>query len=141
MTTRPRILVGIDGQAGSVELAAEALRFARAVQAEIYFMYAGGAMPHEVATILAGLKEAATMYRLPVRERHVEKDPVEAALEIADREYIDFFVFGTRLRAKKGLMAKLQEKAAERGGFFGSTSDALVRKAERPVLIVHLGET
>jgi len=141
MTTRPRILVGIDGQAGSVELAAEAVRFARAVQAEIYFMHAGGAMPPEVETILAGLKEAATQYRLPVRERHVEKDPVEAALEIADREYIDFFVFGTRLRAKKGLMAKLQEKAAERGGFFGSTSDALVRKAERPVLIVHLGET
>ena len=98
-------------------------------------------MSPEVETILESLKEAAKQYWLPVRERHVDKDPVEAAIEIADREYIDFFVFGTRLRAKKGLMAKLQEKAAERGGFFGSTSDALVRKAERPVLIVHLGET
>ncbi len=141
LTTRPRILVGVDGGAGSSELAAEAVRFARALQAEIYFMYAGKDMPQDVKSIVESLKDSAKQYFLPVRERIVTGDPVEEATRIADKEYIDFFVFGTRLRLKKGLMARLQERAAERGGFFGSTSDALVRKAHRPVLIVHLGES
>jgi len=140
LTTRPRILLGIDGGHGSPELAAEAMRFARSLQAEIYFMYAGATMPPEAKTVLDALKETAAQYWLPVKERIVTGDPVEEAIKLADKEYIDFFVFGTRLRAKKGLLAKLQERAAERGGFFGSTSDALVRKADRPVLIVHLGE-
>lgn len=141
LTTRPRILIGIDGGVGSSELAAEAVRFARALQAEIYFMYAGKDIPADVQSLVGGLKESAKQYFLPVKERIVTGDPVEEATRIADEEYIDFFVFGTRLRLKKGLMAKLQERAVERGGFFGSTSDALVRKATRPVLIVHLGES
>jgi nucleotide-binding universal stress UspA family protein len=139
MTTRPRLLVGVDGGQGSIELAAEAVRFARALQAEIYFMHAGHQGP-EITTILESLKEAAKQYWLPVRDRNVQGDAVEAAIQIADKEHIDFFVFGTRMRHKKGLMARLQEAAAERGGFFGSTSDALVHRAERPVLIVHLPE-
>jgi nucleotide-binding universal stress UspA family protein len=139
LTTRPRILVGVDGGSGSAELAAEAVRFARALQAEIYFMYAGKEMPPDVRSLIDSLKESAKQYFLPVKEHIVTGDPVEEATRIADEEYIDFFVFGTRLRLKKGLMARLQERAAERGGFFGSTSDALVRKASRPVLIVHLG--
>jgi nucleotide-binding universal stress UspA family protein len=141
ITTRPRILVGIDGGAGSTELAAETVRFARALQAEIYFMFAGKEIPPDVKGLLDSLKESAKQYFLPVKERIVAGDPVEEAARLADAEYIDFFVFGTRLRLKKGLMAKLQERAIERGGFFGSTSDALVRKAHRPVLIVHLGES
>lgn len=141
LTTRPRILVGVDGGHGSSELAAEAVRFARALQAEIYFMYAGKDLPPEVKELVESLKESAKQYFLPVRDRIVSGDPVEEATRLAESEFIDFFMFGTRLRLKKGLMAKLQERAVERGGFFGSTSDALVRKATRPVLIVHLGES
>lgn len=139
MTTRPRLLVGIDGGQGSNELAAEAVRFARALQAEIYFMHAGTRSP-DINGILEAIKESAKQYWLPVKDRQVEGDAVDAAIKIAETEHIDFFVFGTRMRHKKGLMARLQEKAAERGGFFGSTSDMLVHKAERPVLIVHLAD-
>jgi nucleotide-binding universal stress UspA family protein len=139
-TTRPRILVGIDGGAGSLDLAAEAMRFARVLQAELYFMHAGAEHAPEIQQILDSLKTMASQYWIKVKDVSINKDPVDAAIEIADRDYIDFFVFGTRLRLKKGLMAKLQERAVERGAFFGSSSDQLVRRAERPVLIVHLGE-
>ena len=140
-TTRPRILVGVDGGPGSLELSAEAMRFARVLQAELYFMHAGAANAPEINQILESMKSMASQYWIKVKDVSINKDPVDAAIEIADRDYIDFFIFGTRLRLKKGLMAKLQERAVERGGgFFGSTSDQLVRRAERPVLIVHLGE-
>ncbi len=139
VTTRPRILIGVDGGPGSLDLAAEAMRFARALQAEVYFMHAGAQQSPEAMQILESIKGMASQYWIKVKDVSINKDPVDAAIEIADREYIDFFVFGTRLRLKKGLMAKLQERAVERGAlFFGSTSDQLVRRAERPVLIVHL---
>ncbi|MGH7341479.1 MAG: universal stress protein [Candidatus Rokuibacteriota bacterium] len=141
ITTRPRVLVGVDAGHGSAELLAESVRFARALQAEVYFMFAGKDIPPEVKDLIDSLKESAKQYFLPVRDRIVSGDPVEEATRLAEVDSIDFFVFGTRLRLKKGLMAKLQERAVERGGFFGSTSDALVRKATRPVLIVHLGES
>lgn len=142
MTTRPRILLGIDGGAGSADLASEAMRFARVLQAELYFMHAGEGRNSESDAILEALKAQASQYWIKVKDVSISKDPVDAAIEIADKEYIDFFIFGTRLRLKKGLMAKLQERAVERGSlFFGSTSDQLVRRAERPVLIVHLGES
>ncbi len=141
-TTRPRILLGIDGGPGSADLASEAMRFARVLQAELYFMHAGSNQNPEAGQILEALKSQASQYWTKVKDVSISKDPVDAAIEIADREYIDFFIFGTRLRLKKGLMAKLQERAVERGSlFFGSTSDQLVRRAERPVLIVHLGES
>ena len=140
-TTRPRILVGVDGGAGSLELASEALRFARVLQAELYFMHAGEGQTPEAVQILESMKAMATQYWIKVKDVSINKDPVDAAIEIADREYIDFFIFGTRLRLKKGLMVRLQERNVERGAlFFGSTSDQLVRRAERPVLIVHLAD-
>lgn len=141
LTTRPRILVGVDGGPGSIDLASEALRFARVLQAEVYFMHAGEHHSPDAAVILESMKQMASQYWIKVKDVSITKDPVDAAIEVADKEYIDFFIFGTRLRLKKGLMAKLQEKAVERGAlFFGSTSDQLVRRAERPVLIVHLAE-
>lgn len=141
LTTRPRILVGVDGATGSVDLASEAMRFARVLQAELYFMHAGAEQSPEAIQIRDSLIQMATQYWIKVKDVSISKDPVDAAIEIADREYVDFFMFGTRLRHKKGLMAKLQEKAVERGAlFFGSTSDQLVRRAERPVLIVHLAD-
>jgi nucleotide-binding universal stress UspA family protein len=141
MTTRPRILVGIDGGPGSIDLAAEAMRFARVLQAELYFMHAGSEQNPEALQILDALKQMASQYWIKVKDVSITKDPVDAAIEVAERDFVDFFMFGTRLRLKKGLMAKLQERAVERGSlFFGSTSDQLVRKAERPVLIVHLAD-
>jgi nucleotide-binding universal stress UspA family protein len=118
-----RILVALDGSEESLESVPPVMDVASALRAEVLLVHAGRRLPAAVPVAQKMLAER----HLPFETRLLSGEPVDAILSAVGREHVDIAALTTTGESSSG------------DGRFGVVAAEVLKRCERPLLVVHTG--
>jgi nucleotide-binding universal stress UspA family protein len=119
-TSFSRILVPLDGSEAALEVVPSAADLARAFGAEVELVHVGKKLPLSMESALRAFNRQG----LRVRSRLLHGDPAEGILGAAAEEEADLVALTTTGKTREDRL------------FFGSVAEQVLKRADRPLLVV-----
>jgi nucleotide-binding universal stress UspA family protein len=118
-----KILIALDGSDEALEVVLPAAQIAAALKASVVLVHAGKRFPPSLPLA----QKLLIRHHVPYQTRLLRGEPAAAVLAAAEEENADLLALTTTGKTQRDQI------------FFGSVAEEILKKAGRPLLVVHTG--